>query len=597
MSISSAKTPKIVTQQPSANVFEAAKNLGLTDLQATLVANRTDNIELLDEIIFPKLKHIQHPSALKNIEQATQIICDAIDNVSNNDAVIVLATDYDTDGVTSAWVAKTALCEFFEVAEENVVHIIGERKTGYGITDEVVERILAIDKPVELVISADQGSSDEARIAKLKEHGIKVCVTDHHQIPLEGPPASATCTINPQQLGCEYDKTVAGCFVIFLVMTQVRQALINQDKIPKDTASLKFLAHNVALGTVADSVSLKSPNNRAIVHAGLQIINQFQSPAWQAMRALNANNEQPFDAEFLGFQVATRINAASRVSDVTTAFKFLSASEFEQAAGFLQQLDEDNLNRRAQQDIMLQQAYEQAASIYTNNTFSMALKLTGNAGIQGIIASRIGEKYGVPTVAMTDLEDGFLAGSARGIVDNIDLRQAFQWMSEQKPDLFVSMGGHKGAAGCMIAIQHFDDFRSLFEQAIKSQLGDQAPVPTIISDGTLADELLEPELINEINLLEPFGRDWTKPVFSGSFRINQMRYVGQQKNHLSCRLQTPTGKLIQSIFFNVREDETEQMPYKMGDWVECAYQPSLNSYAGKTSLQLRIKAIIPINQQ
>lgn len=593
---SSAKTPKIIEKQPCAVVYETAKKFGLTELQARLVANRTNDTDGLDEIIFPKLKHIQHPSALKNIEQATQIICDAITAVQSSDGVIVLATDYDTDGVTSAWVAKTALCEYFKVPADKVVHIIGDRKTGYGITDEVVKRILAIDAPVELVISADQGSSDEARIEQLKNNGIKVCVTDHHQIPIEGPPKSATCTINPQQVGCDYDKTVAGCFVIFLVMTQVRQALINLGKLPNETPSLKYLAHNVALGTVADSVSLKSPNNRAIVHAGLQIINQFHSPAWQAMKALNNNNEKPFDAEFLGFQVATRINAASRVSDVTTAFKFLSSLNFDEALAHLQQLDEDNLNRRAQQDAMLKQALLNANEIYNDQTYSLALKLQGNAGIQGIIASRIGEKYGVPTVAMTDLEDGFLAGSARGVVDDIDLRHAFQWMSEQKEDLFISMGGHKGAAGCMIAIENYPIFSQLFEQAIQIQLGDVPPVPTIYTDGELADSMLEPSLIDEINLLEPFGRDWLKPIFSGTFKISQMRFVGQQKNHLSCKLQTSTGKLMQSIFFNVRENEAEQLNYHVNDWVECAYQPSLNTYAGRTNLQLRLKSIIPLNQ-
>ena len=580
-------TPKIITKNPSENVFIKAKELGLTDLQARLVAQRTDQVEQLEEIVFPKLKYIQHPAALKNIDLAAEIIVKAI----QGRGLIVLATDYDTDGVTSAWVATTALCDFFKVPKERVVHIIGERKTGYGITDEVVERILALEEPIELVISADQGSSDEARIAKLKQHGIEVCVTDHHQIPLEGPPASAACTINPQQEGCEYDKTVAGCFVIFLVMTQVRQTLIGQNLIPAETPSLKFLAHNVALGTVADSVSLKSPNNRAIVAAGLQIINHFQSPSWQAMRVLNDNNGQPFDAEYLGFQVATRINAASRVSDVTTAFKYLSAVTLDEAMQFLQQLDDDNQNRRHQQELMLQQALQQAQQRYQAESYSLALKLRGNAGIQGIIASRIGELYGVPTVAMTDLEDGTLAGSARGIVDNVDLRQAFQWMSEQKEELFISMGGHKGAAGCMIPVEFFNDFAELLEKAIHLQLGDESPTPIIESDGSLEDWQLTPSLIDEISLLEPFGREWPKPVFSGVFQIASLKEVGQTKTHLSCKLKTETGSYIQSIYFNAKQNQADQLPFRTGQWVECAYQPSLNNFAGRTSLQLRIKTM------
>ena len=581
------KQPKIVQRTPSEAVFLLAKSLGLTDFQAKLVANRTDETDALDEIIFPKLKHIQHPSALKNIDLAAQIIVKAI----QGDGLIVLATDYDTDGVTSAWVATTALCDYFGVPKNRIKHIIGDRKTGYGITEDVVKRILAIEEPIELVISADQGSSDEERIAVLKSHNIPVCVTDHHQIPQAGVPQSAVCTVNPQQAGCEYDKTVAGCFVIFLVMTQVRQALIKSQLLTPDSPSLKYLALNVALGTVADSVSLKAPNNRAIVHAGLQLINMFQSPAWQALRQLNDNQGMPIDAEFLGFQVATRINAASRVSDVNTAFNFLTARDISQASLYLQQLDEDNQNRRAQQEIMLKQAQQQAQQKYHHNTYSMTLKLNGNAGIQGIIASRIGEQYGVPTVAMTDLEDGTLAGSARGVVPDIDLRQAFQWMSDQKSDLFLSMGGHKGAAGCMIPIEFYDIFTELFEQAVKLQLGDEAPVPVIETDGELADNLLTPSLIDEINALEPFGREWPKPMFFGNFIIVQLREVGQNKTHLSCKLKTENGSIFQAIYFNAKQSNEEATPFLVGDRVQCTYQPGLNNFAGRTTLQLRINSM------
>ena len=578
------KTPKIVQRPVNPTVYEAAKSLGLSDLQAQLVANRTDDTTDLEKIVFPKLKHIQHPRALKNSEAAARLIAQAI----QEDGVIVLATDYDTDGVTSAWVAKTALVNYFGVPESRVVHIIGERKSGYGITDEVVERILDIPKPIALVISADQGSSDELRIARLKASGVKVCVTDHHQMPLEGPPKSATITVNPQQAGCEYDKTVAGCYVIFIVMSQVRQALIDAGHLPADSVSLKALALNVALGTVADSVSLKSPNNRAIVQSGLQFINQFQSPAWQAMRLLNDNQGQPYDAEFLGFQVATRINAASRVSDVTTAFHFLTAPTAQQAQVYLDQLDSDNVNRRAQQEGMLQQAKQIAESLYHPEKYTMTVRMQGNAGIQGIIASRIGEQYGLPTIAMTDLEDGFIAGSCRGIVPSIDLRDAFQWMSEQHAGLFVSMGGHAGAAGCMIPVENFEVFTELFEQAIKDQLGDEAPTPIIETDGPLQGWQLTPALIEELKALEPYGREWPKPLFSGRFTVSEVKAVGQAKTHISFKLVTDDNKRITAIYFNAKESDLDLDPFSKGDLIECVYQPSLNTYYGRTSLQLRI---------
>ncbi len=584
------KIPRIVQRPTNSAVFQAARELGLTELQATLVANRLESITNLEKIIFPKLKHIQHPNTLKNSEQAAQLIAQAI----QSEGVIVLATDYDTDGVTSAWVAKTALVDFFGMPSERVIHIIGERKSGYGITDEVVDRILELPKTISLVISADQGSSDEARIARLKGAGIQVCVTDHHQLPLEGPPPSATCTVNPQQPGCQYDKTVAGCYVIFIVMTQVRQALIKMKYLPNTTPSLKALAMNVALGTIADSVSLKSPNNRAIVLAGLQFINQFHNPAWQAMRLLNDNNGQPYDAEFLGFQVATRINAASRVSDVTTAFNFLTAPSPQQAQQYLEQLDADNVNRRAQQEAMLQQAKNMAEQAYHAQKYTLTVRMQGNAGIQGIIASRIGEQYGVPTIAMTDLEGDLIAGSGRAIIPSLDLREAFQWMSDQHEGLFISMGGHAGAAGCMIPKHHFEIFESLFEQAIQNQLGDEPPSPIIETDGSLQSHQLTPQLIEELNLLEPYGREWPKPLFSGDFIISDVRAVGHSKTHLSFKLITEGQQTISAIYFNAKESAESPILFKIGEKIQCVYQPSLNVYYGRTTLQLRLVSALQI---
>jgi len=288
------KKPLITERTPSDKIYQAALSLGLSELQAKLVANRLseadfshDNmLEELQKIVFPKLQYLQHPEQLKNAKQAAELIADAVESHGK----IVLATDYDTDGVTSAWVATRALIDYFGVSPERIEHMIGERKEGYGITEEVVNRILAIDGTIDLVISADQGSSDEPRIKRLADAGIKVCVTDHHQMTTEGAPASAACTVNPQQTGCNYDKTVAGCFVIFLVMGQTRAELIRRQVIPETTPSLKDLTQNIALGTVADSVSLKSVNNRAIVQAGLAAINQFTHPAWQALQKMNDNH-------------------------------------------------------------------------------------------------------------------------------------------------------------------------------------------------------------------------------------------------------------------------------------------------------------------
>lgn len=593
----------IIRKTSNEAVKQAAKNLGYSDLQARIISQRTDSIDDLVQVLQPKLQHIQHPKMLKNSAEAAKLIADAI----SSDGLIVLSTDYDVDGVTSLWVAYQALVNHFGVDPQRVKPIISERKDGYGINDAACEQILQLNQtqPVALVISSDQGTSDEPRIAKLAAAGIDVCVTDHHKIPAEGAPKSAACLVNPQQDGCEYDKNIAGCFVVFLVMSQVRQELLRRGVLPADAPSLKDLTINLALGTVADSVSLLSPNNRAVVAAGLGLINQFDNPAWQAFRSLNNNQNEPFNAEFLGFQVATRINAASRVGDVKVAFDFLNAAQPDLARQFLNVLEINNEERKNQQQAMLEQALALAESKNPASRYSLALKIDGNPGIQGIIATRVGEQFGLPCVALTQIDEQSLAGSGRAIVNGLDLSQAFAWINQQQPDLFVSHGGHKGAAGCQIKIEYLAEFEELLETAVKLQLGEQAPTPTIESDGEIDIYQLTPDLISQLAQLEPYGREWPKPVFDGRFQVQDLRIIGKTKNHLSLKLwHQQGGKPLNAVFFNALnlsqqqvenpdlvnlEDVFYQLGVQVGDWVEAVYQPSLNTFQGRSSVQLRIQ--------
>ncbi|KUJ72071.1 DHH family phosphoesterase [Thiomicrospira sp. WB1] len=601
--LAETNTQTVVERSCDAVIQKAALALGLTPLQANLAARRlrrTDLPEaaqnadtpeavspLIDPIVRPRLQHLQPPKAMHQAERAGELIADAV----QASGTIVLATDYDTDGVTSASIATRALTECFGVSPERICPVISERQHGYGINDDTVTRILALPGPVELVLSADQGSSDEPRIARLKQAGLRVCVTDHHQIPAEGPPASADCVVNPQQSLCGYDPRVAGCFVVFLVMSQARQELINRGHLPGDTPSLKSLLDLVALGTVADSVSLKSHNNRAVVKAGLQAINQQQTPPWQALTQFQPIKETTVDAEYLGFQVATRINAASRVSDVKTAFDFLNAPDLSSAQSALQQLEADNQERRAQQSQMLEQADAIAKELYHENKFSLCLSLEGNAGIQGIIATRIGERYHRPTLAMTDLKDGTLAGSGRAIVPAVNLKQAFETIASAHPGLFRSLGGHSAAAGCMIEKSGFETFARALEEDIANQLNHQPPIPQLETDGHLAPEMLSLATVQEINALAPYGREWPKPLFYGDFLILHYRCIGQTRTHVVLQLQSPDGKRHEAIWFNALPQAGAPFPFALNSVVRCVYELSGKRFRGRESLQLKIAHI------
>ncbi len=559
---------------------------GLTPLQARIAASRLTPDDPLDQILFPRLKHLQPLAQLHHADCAGRLIADAC----TRHAHIAVATDYDADGITAAWVIREALVRHFGHPADRLSVFLNQRANGYGLNDTLVDEILARHQqhPIELVITADQGGCDEPRIARLKAAGIRVVVTDHHQLSESGPPPSADCVVNPQKAECEYDPAVAGCMVAFLVMNQVRRALINRGVLSKEAPTLKDLLPKVALGTIADSVSLKSPNNRAVVQAGLKAINQLSHPVWQAVQRFSRTRSW-MDAEFVAFEVATRINAASRVNDVNLALRFLSARTVDEALAHLKALDKDNQYRKQQQQDLLRQAHAQAQQQVKDGHHTLCVVLQGTPGIQGIIAQRIGEHYGRPTVAFTDLEDGTLAGSGRGIAPQLDLNEAFHAMQAASPDLFISLGGHAGAAGCMIPKPQAEAFHTLLEEAVRAQLGDAPPHPVLLTDGVLAPHQLHPGLIQELNALAPFGQGWPAPLFDNVFEVLSCKTVGADQSHLSLMLRLPEqGRALSAIYFN-GQTSGEPLRFMPGQSIRAVYRPTLSTFAGRQQFQLRIQ--------
>ncbi len=576
----------LITRRPiHKSVEQACLARGLSPLQARIAAARLQPDDPLEAILFPKLKNLQPLADLYHADCAGCLIANAVQQRAH----VAVATDYDADGVTSAWVIREALLRHFGHPENRLSVFLNRRANGYGLNDALVDDILECHArdPIALLITADQGGCDEPRIARLKAAGIRVIVTDHHQLDESGPPPSADCVINPQQAPCRYDTAVAGCMVAFLVMNRARRELIERGHLPENTPSLKPLLPKVALGTIADSVSLKSPNNRAVVQAGLKEINSLRHPVWQAVQRFSRTRSW-MDAEFIAFEVATRINAASRVNDVEVALKFLSAASADEALEHLKTLDRDNRYRKQQQQTLLQQAHAQARQQVQSGHHALCVVLRGTPGIQGIIAQRIGEHYGRPTVAFTDLEDGTLAGSGRGIVPGLDLNEAFHAMQSQAPNLFITLGGHAGAAGCMIAREQAERFHTLLEEAVRAQLGDTPPQPVLQTDGELSAHQLHPGLLQEINALAPFGQGWPAPLFDNVFEVLGCKAVGVDQSHLSLTLRLPgQSRPVAAIYFNGQQGE--RLRFEPGQRVRAVYRPMLSTFAGRQQFQLRVQ--------
>ncbi|MCK5663452.1 MAG: single-stranded-DNA-specific exonuclease RecJ, partial [Thiotrichaceae bacterium] len=538
-----ARTAYLNSEVDADNISAIAQKHSLSALQLKIVAHRISAEQAnkaFEKIIAPSLSSIAPPSLLKEADSAVQRISQAI----SQGEIIALLTDYDVDGITSHAILYHALRDFFSVKKDNIQHLIGHRiDDGYGISQGLVDRILGDQKALpNLIITADCGSSDEEQIARLKEQGIDVIVTDHHAIPEEGIPPSAFATINPTREDCPYpDSTIAGCMVSWLLMSHLRNHLIAHNVLAKDSPKLSTLLDFVSLGTVADAVSLRTPVNRAVVKVGLQVMNQLQRPCWQAIKQLLERDFQVFTAEDLGFQIGPRINARSRMSDPYMALHYLCAPTVQKSMQYLQELDKDNQTRKDTEKDMLAIAFSLAKEQLNNQHWSLVVyHQEFHAGVQGIVASRLMEKFGRPVIVLSPTHDSKkLTGSARTI-NRVNIREAIEQAAKIEPETVLSFGGHKGAAGLKLDSRKIEAFTIAFDQAVEQQLNapDIDLRPIIYTDGELAEEELSYETIAELRYLEPFGREFEVPVFEGDFEVQSIKAIGADGTHLMLDLAT-----------------------------------------------------------
>ncbi|WP_245944350.1 single-stranded-DNA-specific exonuclease RecJ [Marinospirillum perlucidum] len=576
-------------------LYQQAIAEGLHPLLARILAGRLDQTQgSLTSLVHPHLKHLPPPDLLKDAGLAAQRLLTAIQQQQR----IGILTDYDVDGITSHVVIYQAITEFFGVAPAQVSSLIGHRmKDGYGVSDGLVNRILDQQPLPDVIITADCGSSDEPRIARLKAAGIDVLVTDHHALPKEGPPPSALAVVNPTREDCDYpDPTLAGCGVVWLLMSELRRQLVAAGQLEASSPKLSSLLPFVALGTVADCVSLGgSAANRAFVTAGLQLMNASTAPCWQAFRELQGERFKSFTASTLGFQLGPRINARSRMADPYAALHYLLAATPAAARQQLELLDEDNQDRRFVEAEMTREALQRVQEQVDQGMQSLVAWVPeGHSGVQGIVASRLVEKFGRPSVVLTPgRESGHLSASARS-VPGIHLREALQRVDDLHPGLLVRFGGHRGAAGLTLWGQRLAEFQQAFEQAILLQLGNRRLEPSLYTDGELPPELMNLETQQLLSGLEPFGREFEPPLFEGSFVIDELRLIGADQTHLLMQVTRGPGEpVFPAIWFRALPETGAELPVSQGQRVRLAYKLEANHFRGQTRLQLHVSQLHP----
>jgi single-stranded-DNA-specific exonuclease len=330
----------------------------------------------------------------------------------------------------------------------------------------------------------------------------------------------------------------------------------------------------------------RSLNNRAVVHFGLQKIRAAKRPCWQAILPLL---KREACAEDLGFLIGPLLNSDGRLSDALGSVSFLLAKDLLTAKPWVETLWQQNQARKTIQQNITEAAMEAASIAVGKGCVSLVIYLPdGHAGVHGISASRVKDKFGRPTILFSPKEGdpNIITGSARSI-DGVNARAALQWVAEKHPEIIYKFGGHKGAAGVAIYKQYFELFQTAFEEAVLTQIDKQAVGPILYTDGILPDSHFNLDFAKQLLSLDPYGREFEAPIFEAEADIVNLRLVGQNQNHAQLTLRLPSGQHVSAIWFGCVE-AGEAFGFAPGQKVRCAFSVNVETFREQQQLKLMI---------
>ena len=527
-----------------------------------------------------------HYAQLRGIQAAVALLADALKAQQK----IIIVGDFDADGATS-----TALCllSLGMLGSSNHTYLVPNRfDFGYGLSPEIVE--VAAAQQADLIMTVDSGIACFAGVAKAKELGIKVLITDHHLAADTLPNADAI--VNPNQPGCEFiSKNLAGVGVAFYLMLALRAELKNRGWFAERGVQIPNLAELldiVALGTVADVVPLDS-NNRILVHQGLQRIrSEYCRPGIKAIMEVAGRDKSRLVASDLGFVVGPRLNAAGRLDDMSLGIECLITDNHAIARQIAVQLDSLNRERREIEGSMQQEAVKALDSLsFQPHTMPYGLVLYQadyHQGVIGILAGRIKDKYFRPTIAFAHQDDALLKGSARSI-PGVHIRDLLESINLKHPGLIIKFGGHAMAAGLTIELAKLQQFEQVFHQVAQQLLHDKPLASEVLSDGQLSKEHYSIEFAQQLKDAGPWGQGFAEPIFDDEFELLEQKLLGGK--HLKMLLRYQGELLLDAIAFNIDPLLWPNLACKRA---RLAFKLDINEFRGKRSLQLMVEAILAL---
>ena len=499
------------------------------------------------------------PYELPDMHIAQQSINKAIEE----DLLICVFGDYDCDGVT----ATALLYDCLTRLGARVIYYIPDRFTeGYGMSRQAIDKLYA--EGVGMIITVDNGIGCIDEIDYANELGIITVVTDHH-LPQEKLP-NAAAVVDPHRTDSNVEfRDISGVFVAF------KLACALMDAEPEQLAPL--YSDLVAIGLVADVMPLVH-ENRDIVKQGLYYLNKTSKQGIVALLNSAGVGRGTLTASKIAFAISPRINAAGRMENAATALELLLATDYKKACDLADKLERYNAERQKTEQQITAEAFKIISDKgYQYDRVIVVKGENWHKGVMGIVASRIVEKFGKPTLVLSDDENGIVTGSGRSI-EGFSLYEAIN----SAKDLLTKFGGHALAAGVSLLPEKVDMFRAALNEFAN---GVPTVFPKLKIECKLNPKGLSVDLADSVKMLEPFGTGNPTPIFAlCGLRLERITPLGADK-HVKLLLSKDDSRL-EALAFGV---SSRAVPFTVGDIIDIAVTLDVNEFNGRRNLSLLIK--------
>lgn len=534
--------------------------------------------EAVREYLEADISRVSDGSELTDMQRGVDIVYDAV----QAGKYIRIMGDYDVDGVSSTYILYKGLTGLGVKCDKFIPHRITD---GYGLHEPAIRD--AYEAGVQVILTCDNGIAAANEIRLAKELGMTVVVTDHHEVPYNDDEAGirhyiipdADAVIDPKRP--EDDgvfKEICGAVVAWKFMWCLYRKFGKEDKFNNSD----FL-EVASLGTVCDVMELQH-DNRAIVKEGLKKMQNTSNIGLQALLEILGLKDKALTSYDYGFKIGPCINAEGRLDTANEAFDLLVETDYQKALEKAAQMRDLNVERQELTKQGMEAAFKIIDAEMQDDKVLVVYLPEVHESIAGIIAGKVREKYCKPAFVLTKGDGDFLKGSGR----SIEAYSMYNKMVEVK-DLMLGFGGHPLAAGLSLKEENLEKFRQ--ELNARSGLTDADFISKVMIDVILPIDFLTQNFIEQLDILEPFGKGNEKPVFAQSnVKATRAEIIGKNKNVLKITFNSRNCK--SGVCFHDIETK-EQLLNQNGKLYDfkMLYYPTLNEWNGVTSIQANVQDI------